>query len=62
MPRERESQKGVQRRKKSSPHLLLGFGANHKLGVGGAEDEDEISNTETQNRDLENNIDDTIVR
>lgn len=63
MPRERESQKGVQRRKKSSPHLLLGFGANHKLEVGEAGDEDEISNTETQNRDLENsNIDDTIVR
>jgi hypothetical protein len=37
MPRERESQKGVYRRKKSSPHLLLGFGANHELGVVKAE-------------------------
>jgi hypothetical protein len=37
MPRERESQKGVYRRKKSSPHLLLGFGDNHKFGVGEAE-------------------------
>jgi hypothetical protein len=53
MPRERESQKGVYRRKKSSPHLLLGFGANHELGVVKAEPAVFTFQHKQTNRDLD---------